>query len=145
MGSSHEVPVPVHQHMAGINAQAREGSPGGETLRLRHPKLVTLLRSGMAHGPGFAPGGQTLEESLALGLTEHLRIPNLVDAAIPGNYRSPHAEGARPSATSHFVYADHHRLRAVPQRPLQRQPRGTAAKAGTEAGNNGGGHARDAE
>ena len=114
-----EVPVAVDQHCRWLpEAEAVDRSSGGQLLRGRHAELVALLLACMAHAPGDAPLGKTVEEPFALAGAEHLGIAHLVHPAVGRQHRGADGERPRPRAPAHLVHPDYDGLTVRPQRPF---------------------------
>ena len=127
-----EVPVAVEQHLVGDEAEALDGAPGGQALRLGHAELVALLGPGMTDRPGVGPVDDALVHDLALALGEHLGV---TDLGQPPVLRDDHgAEGQRtgPRAPPDLVDADDDVVAQLPQVTLASGARRLALQAGSQ-------------
>jgi hypothetical protein len=79
-----EVPLPVDDGHVGLHRERLDRPTRGEALRDSHAHLVALLLAGGTHRPTDAPRRDAVEQELAIGLGEQLRVAHAVDALVAG-------------------------------------------------------------
>jgi peptidylprolyl isomerase len=110
-----KVPLAVDNGGVDRHSQPFHGPPGGEALRLRHTQVVAFLSAGGTDGPCLTPAGHAIEQLLALGFGQHLRITNTVDPLAPRQQRRADHERSGPRTTTNFVNTDHVLMTRRPQ------------------------------